>query len=107
MHSKDVSVRSGGHSYTCTNTKEGGVHIDMREFTTLELVEGATSPSGAALRLGPGRMWGDVLEFAPTRYSYPHGQCRSVGLGLAWVGHSFTLGWWISARRRGQLAGHL
>ena len=26
----EVSVRSGGHSYTCTNLKEGGVHIDMR-----------------------------------------------------------------------------
>ena len=28
------------------------------------------------------RKWGDVLEYAPpTRYSYPHGQCRSVGVG--------------------------
>ena len=36
---------------------------------------------GKALRLGPGRQWGDVLEFAPpTQYSYPHGQCRSVGV---------------------------
>ena len=79
-HSKEVSVRSGGHSYTCTNIKEGGVHIDMREFTTLELEEGASSPSGMALRLGPGRVWGDVLEFAPpSRYSYPHGQCRRWG----------------------------
>lgn len=26
----EISVRSGGHSYTCTNLKEGGVHIDMR-----------------------------------------------------------------------------
>ena len=26
----EVSVRSGGHSYTCTNIKEGGIHIDMR-----------------------------------------------------------------------------
>ena len=30
----------------------------------------------------PGRKWGDILEYAPpTRYSYPHGQCRSVGVG--------------------------
>lgn len=28
------------------------------------------------------RKWGDILEYAPpTRYSYPHGQCRSVGVG--------------------------
>ena len=26
----ELSVRSGGHSYTCTNIKEGGVHMDMR-----------------------------------------------------------------------------
>ena len=26
----EMSIRSGGHSYTCTNIKEGGVHIDMR-----------------------------------------------------------------------------
>ena len=26
----EISVRSGGHSYTCTNLKQGGVHIDMR-----------------------------------------------------------------------------
>ena len=26
----ELSVRSGGHSYTCTNIKEGGLHMDMR-----------------------------------------------------------------------------
>ena len=32
----------------------------------------------------PGRKWGDILEYAPpTRYSYPHGQCRSVG--VSWI----------------------
>ena len=109
-HSKEVSVRSGGHSYTCTNIKEGGVHIDMREFTTLELEEGASSPSGLALRLGPGRVWGEVLEFAPpSRYSYPHGQCRSVGVGPSPHPplHSPATGGWIPAGRRSQLAGHL
>ena len=48
----------------------------------MEMVDTALSPTGKALRLGPGRIWGDVLEFAPPeRYSYPHGQCRSVGVG--------------------------
>jgi len=78
----ELSVRSGGHSYTCTNIKEGGVHMDMRSFNKLEMVDTALSPTGKALKLGPGRLWGDVLEFAPPeRYSYPHGQCRSVGVG--------------------------
>merc|ERR1712106_612666 len=78
----ELSVRSGGHSYTCTNIKEGGVHMDMRSFNKLEMVDTALSPTGKALNLGPGRLWGDVLEFAPPEtYSYPHGQCRSVGVG--------------------------
>merc|ERR1711936_719237 len=78
----EVSVRSGGHSYTCTNIKEGGVHIDMRNFNKLEMVRTSQIDTGLALKLGPGLIWGDVLEFAPpTRYSFPHGQCRSVGVG--------------------------
>merc|ERR1711892_146277 len=78
----ELSVRSGGHSYTCTNIKEGGVHMDMRSFNKLEMVDTALSPTGKALNLGPGNQWGDVLEFAPPeKYSYPHGQCKSVGVG--------------------------
>ena len=25
-----ISVRSGGHSYTCTSVRDGGMHIDLR-----------------------------------------------------------------------------
>merc|ERR1712106_743362 len=57
----ELSVRSGGHSYTCTNIKEGGVHMDMRSFNKLEMVDTALSPTGKALNLGPGRLWGVVL----------------------------------------------
>ena len=54
----------------------------FRSFNKLEMVDTALSPTGKALNLGPGRLWGDVLEFAPPEtYSYPHGQCRSVGVG--------------------------
>ena len=57
-------------------------HFHTRSFNTLELEDTNLSPTGKALRLGPGRLWGEVLEFAPpTTYSYPHGQCRSVGVG--------------------------
>ena len=61
----EVSVRSGGHSYTCTNIKEGGLHIDMRAFTKLDLVRTAQSETGLALQLGPGLTWGQVMELAP------------------------------------------
>ena len=65
----EVSVRSGGHSYTCTNIKEGGLHIDLRNFNKLELVRTDQSDTGLALKLGPGRIWGDVLDFAPPERS--------------------------------------
>merc|ERR1711892_1075893 len=81
-NSMELSIRSGGHSYTCTNIKEGSIHVDMRSFDTLKLEDNEWSSTGKILRLGPGRIWGDVLEYAPPeRYSYPHGQCRSVGVG--------------------------
>ena len=48
----------------------------------MEMIDTSLSPTGKALKLGPGRLWGDVLEYAPPeKYSYPHGQCRSVGVG--------------------------
>ena len=34
----ELSVRSGGHSYTCTNLKEGGVHVDMRSAQQLVVI---------------------------------------------------------------------
>jgi hypothetical protein len=81
-NSLELSIRSGGHSYTCTNIKEGGLHLDMRSFNKLEIMDTTLSPTGKALKMGPGRIWGDVLKFAPPeKYSYPHGQCRSVGVG--------------------------
>ena len=36
----ELSVRSGGHSYTCTNLKEGGVHVDMRSARSCWLFRG-------------------------------------------------------------------
>ena len=48
----------------------------------MSLERSSLSPTGVLLRLGPGGTWGEVLELAPpSRYSYPHGQCRSVGVG--------------------------
>ena len=48
----------------------------------MEFSSTGLSPTGLALKLGPGRIWGDVLKFAPPeQFSYPHGQCRSVGVG--------------------------
>ncbi len=37
-HYIDVSVRSGGHGYTCNNIKNGSLHFDMRRLNKVELV---------------------------------------------------------------------
>ena len=34
----EVSVRSGGHSYTCQSIKEGGIHFDLRRLDKVEIV---------------------------------------------------------------------
>merc|ERR1711915_1075453 len=40
------------------------------------------SPTGLAAVLGAGATWGKVQRvISPNVYSYPHGQCRSVGVG--------------------------
>ena len=34
----EVSVRSGGHSYTCQSIKKGGMHFDLRRLDKIEVV---------------------------------------------------------------------
>ena len=47
----------------------------FRSFNKMEMEDTDVSPTGKALRLGPGSQWGEVLEFAPpSEYSYPHGR---------------------------------
>merc|ERR1719318_779472 len=61
---------------------------------TVETVQDSQSPTGLAAVLGAGATWGSVLrQIPPTTYSYPHGQCRSVGVagyllggGVNWLG---------------------
>lgn len=33
-----ISVRSGGHSYTCTNMKSGSLHFDLRRLNKVQLI---------------------------------------------------------------------
>ena len=97
------SVRSGGHSYTCTNIRDGGLHIDLRRLRKVELVETSESGSGYAALLGTGNTWGEVLRVLPVeRWSMSHGQCPSVGVGgfllgggVNWLGtyNKYGYGW--------------
>lgn len=81
-HGFELSVRSGGHGYTCSQLKEGGVQIDMRSMSGIQLVKTDKSTTGLAAVLGTGATWGQVQRvISPTTYSYPHGQCPTVGVG--------------------------
>ena len=42
----NILVRSGGHSYTCTNIKQDSVHIDMRGMDSIELTQVILSKMG-------------------------------------------------------------
>ena len=41
MYQKPISVRSGGHSFTCTSLKHGSLHLDLRKLNKVKLVPSA------------------------------------------------------------------
>ena len=45
-HELELSVRSGGHSYTCTSSKVGGLHLDMRGLARVDLHSSIVSHTG-------------------------------------------------------------
>ena len=55
-----LSVRGGGHSYTCNSVKNNSVQLDMRDMDSISLGQDARSPTGLAATLGAGATWGEV-----------------------------------------------
>ena len=55
-----LSVRGGGHSYTCNSVKNNSVQLDMRDMDTISLDQVTRSPTGLAATLGAGATWGEV-----------------------------------------------
>ena len=54
-----LSVRGGGHSYTCNSVKNNSVQLDMKTHS-ISLGQEASSPTGLAATLGAGATWGEV-----------------------------------------------
>ena len=89
-HQVPISIRGGGHSYTCQGTKHGGVMIDTRALNSIRLVEQAEkdgergeegNENVSKVELGSGLLWGEVIRYLkPRNYSIVHGQCTSVGV---------------------------
>ncbi len=50
----ELSVRSGGHGYQCTGTKQDSLNIDMRSIRTVKVLD-----HNAAL-IGAGNTWKQV-----------------------------------------------
>ena len=81
-----VSVRSGGHSYTCNSIKPGSVHLDMRSMNKIEIIENNLDDSPAEeerflLRTGTGNTMKQLLKYTGEDFSFVHGECHSVGVG--------------------------
>ena len=58
--SMQVSVRGGGHSYTCNSVKNNSLHIDMRNINNIQLTSDSRSSTGLAAVLGAGATWGQA-----------------------------------------------
>eukprot|EP00095_Tigriopus_kingsejongensis_P000225 snap_masked-scaffold55_size446313-processed-gene-1.11 protein:Tk00225 transcript:snap_masked-scaffold55_size446313-processed-gene-1.11-mRNA-1 annotation:"mitomycin radical oxidase" len=85
-HRIPLSVKSGGHSYTCESVKSQGIHIDLKYLNKIEIL------SPQRLLLGPGNTWNRVLEqVPPSNYTYVYGQCKSVGVGGYLVGGGYNI----------------
>jgi len=94
-----MSIRGGGHGYTCQATKRGGLMIDLRKLRSITIhddnystIMNTTSKSDSTLsfptiELGTGLRWKDVLLYLQEYQQKPnyqyyiiHGQCTSVGI---------------------------
>ena len=65
--SMEISVRGGGHSYTCNSFKNNSLHIDMRSINNIQLSSEPSSPTGLAAVLGAGATWGEVRDYNGTK----------------------------------------
>ena len=71
-----LSIRGGGHGYTCQATKDGGLMMDLRGLDRIEVDE-----KDLHMAVGGGVVWSDVLPLLKKKgLSAVHGQCTSVGV---------------------------
>jgi FAD/FMN-containing dehydrogenase len=94
-----ISIRGGGHGYTCQATKKGGLMIDLRNLRSMTIRDHKCSSTTSAnhhishslsfptIEMGTGLQWKDVLSHlqkwqqeTTCRYHMVHGQCTSVGI---------------------------
>ena len=70
-----VSVRGGGHSYTCNSVIQDSIQILTRNLRSI-----VVNRSDRTVTLGAGVLSNEIFEYLPrSKYSIPHGGCGSVG----------------------------
>jgi hypothetical protein len=60
-HDLPLSVRSGGHSYTCNSVKPGSLHVDLRSLDAVSVHPAAGGRAGTELTTGAGNNMRQLL----------------------------------------------
>lgn len=73
-----LSVRGGGHGFPGFGTNDGGVVLDLRHLSGVEV----TDVDRCLVRVGGGATWGQVTAvLSPHRLAISSGDTKSVGVG--------------------------
>ena len=86
LFSIPVSMRCGGHSYTCNAIKPGSIHLDMRSMNNIEIIDNNIDQNppdeeSKLLKTGSGNTFRQLLKYTGfNTYSYVHGECHGVGV---------------------------
>jgi FAD/FMN-containing dehydrogenase len=81
-HGLEVAVRAGGHSVSGLSTNDGGLVVDVRPMSRIEV-----DPGGRSARVGAGVTWGE-LDAATQAHGLAVTGGRATSTGVA----GFTLG---------------
>ena len=89
-HGLELSVRSGGHSGSGFSTNIGGLVIDLRRLSTVEVID----PARDLVRIGAGATWGEVaVKLGAAGLALSSGDTVSVGVGGLTLGGG--IGWMV------------
>jgi FAD/FMN-containing dehydrogenase len=86
----ELSVRSGGHSFSGLSTNDGGLVIDLSYFNAVEVID----PAQNIVRIGAGARWGDAAKALDAHgLAISSGDTNSVGVGGLTLGGG--IGWMV------------
>jgi hypothetical protein len=88
-----IGIRAGGHSFTATGVRDGGLLIDVSRLTDVE-VDASTNTAW----IGPGIIAQDLEKHLTKEgLTFPYGGCGTVGMG----GYMLSGGYGLNGRSYG------